>query len=125
MPSTTSGRGSTRTRTRSAQRPSKRIHQIWSQRLGAPILTQPVVATRVTLQHPRRRVDLIYAATEHGLVAAMDAETGRAVWTRELGFNFVSFCGDLPHNHFGITGTAVIDRGRNSIFTMGGNGWLS
>ncbi len=102
----------------------KRIHQIWSQRLGAPILTQPVVAARVTLNHPRRKVDLIYAASEHGLFAAMDAETGRVVWTRELGFNFVSFCGDLPHNQFGITGTAVIDRGRNSIFTMGGGGTL-
>ena len=102
----------------------KAIHQIWSTRLGAPILTQPVVATRVTLRHSRRRVDLIYAATEHGRVAAMDAETGRAVWTRELGYNHVSFCGDLPNHDFGITGTAVIDRGRNSIFTMGGNGWL-
>jgi hypothetical protein len=102
----------------------KAIHQIWSTRLGAPILTQPVVATRVTLRHPRRRVDLIYAATEHGRIAAMDAETGRVVWSRELGYNHVSFCGDLPNHDFGITGTAVIDRGRNSIFTMGGNGWL-
>jgi outer membrane protein assembly factor BamB len=102
----------------------KAIHQIWSTGLGAPILTQPVVATRVTLQHPRRRVDLIYAATEHGRIAAMNAETGRRVWSRELGYNFVSFCGDLPNHDFGITGTAVIDRGRNSIFTMGGGGRL-
>jgi hypothetical protein len=103
---------------------AKAIRQIWSTRLGAPILTQPVVATRVTLRHPRRAVDLIYAATEHGRIAAMHAETGRVVWSRELGYDYVSFCGDLPNNDFGITGTAVIDRGRNSIFTMGGGGTL-
>ncbi|HUO69281.1 MAG TPA: PQQ-binding-like beta-propeller repeat protein [Solirubrobacteraceae bacterium] len=102
----------------------KAIHQIWSTPLGAPILAQPVVATRVNLHHPRRVVDLIYAATEHGRIAAMDAETGRVVWSRELGYNYVSFCGDLPNHAFGITGTAVIDRGRNSIFSMGGNGTL-
>ena len=102
----------------------KGIHQIWSQRLGAPILTQPLVATRVTLRRPRRRVDLIYAATEHGRFAAMDAETGRVVWRRELGFNHVSFCSDLPNHDFGITGTAVIDRGRDSIFTIAGGGTL-
>jgi len=102
----------------------KAIHQIWSTRLGAPILTQPVVATRVTLRRPRRVVDLIYAATEHGRVAAMDADTGRVVWSRELGYNFVSFCSDLPGDDFGISGTAVIDRSRNSIFTMGGGGTL-
>jgi outer membrane protein assembly factor BamB len=103
----------------------KTIHLLWSTRLGAPILTQPVVAARVTVRrHPRRVVDLVYAGTEHGRMAAMDADTGRGVWTRELGYNHVSFCGDLPNHDFGITGTAVIDRGRNSIFTMGGNGWL-
>ena len=78
----------------------------------------------MTLNQPRRKVDLIYAASENGLFAAMDAETGRVVWTRQLGSNFVSFCGDLPHNQFGVTGTAVIDRGRNSIFTMGSGGTL-
>jgi outer membrane protein assembly factor BamB len=112
--------------TENALRPRavKGIHQIWSQRLGAPILTQPVVATRVTLRRPRRTVDLIYAASEHGRIAAMEAETGRVVWRRELGFNHVSFCSDLPNNDFGITSTAVIDRGQNSIFTMGGGGTL-
>ncbi len=57
-------------------------------------------------------MDLVYAATEHGLFAAMDANTGRVVWSRRLGFQHVSFCGDLPDNDFGITGTAVIDHGR-------------
>lgn len=102
----------------------KSIRPIWSTRLGAPILTQPVVASRVVLRNRGRRVDLVYAATEHGRMAAMDANTGRVVWSRRLGYHHVSFCGDLPHRDFGITGTPVIDRGRNSIFTMGGDGRL-
>ena len=77
------------------------------------------------LKHSRRSLDLVYAASEHGLFAAIDAETGRVVWSRQLGFTHVSFCCDLPNNDFGITGTAVIDRGRNSIFTMGGDGTLT
>ncbi len=100
------------------------MHEIWSTRLGATILTQPVVASGVVLRHPRRAVDLVYAATEHGLFAAMDANTGRVVWSRRLGVQHVSFCGDLPDNDFGITGTAVIDHGRRSIYTTGGDGRL-
>jgi hypothetical protein len=100
------------------------IRQIWSTRLGATILTQPVVASGVVLRHPWRSRDLIYAATEHGLFAAMDANTGHVVWSRRLGFQHVSFCGDLPDNDFGITGTAVIDHSRGSIFTTGGDGRL-
>jgi outer membrane protein assembly factor BamB len=100
------------------------IRQIWSTRLGATILTQPIVASGVVVQHPRRSVDLIYAATEHGLFAAMDANTGRVVWSRRLGYRHVSFCGDLPNHDFGITGTPVIDHSRDSIYTTGGDGRL-
>ncbi len=97
---------------------------VWSTGLGAPILTQPVVASRVVLKHPRRVVDLVFAATERGRIAAMNADTGRVVWSRSLRYQHVSFCGDLPNNNFGITGTPVIDRARHSIYTMGGNGKL-
>ena len=100
------------------------IRQIWSTRLGATILTQPVVASGVVVRHPRRSVDLVYAATEHGVFAAMDANTGRVVWSRRLGFQHVSFCGDLPDHDFGITGTPVIDHGGHSIYTTGGDGRL-
>ena len=100
------------------------IRRIWSTRLGAAILTQPVVASGVALEHPRRSVDLVFAATEQGRVAAMDADTGRLVWSRRLGYQHVPFCGDLPHHDFGITGTPVIDRGRHSIYTTGGDGRL-
>jgi outer membrane protein assembly factor BamB len=102
----------------------KSIHLIWSTRLGAPIITQPVVASGVVVRHPRRLVDLVYAATEHGRIAAIDADTGRVVWSRRLGYQHVSFCGDLPAHNFGISGTPVIDRGLNSIYTMGGDGSL-
>ena len=100
------------------------IRQIWSTGLGATILTQPLVASSVVLPHRRRSVDLVFAATERGRVAAMDADTGRVVWSRQLGYQHVAFCGDLPNHDFGITGTPVIDRERHSIFTTGGDGRL-
>ncbi len=100
------------------------IRRIWSTELGAAILTQPVVASGVLLKHQRRPVDLIFAATERGRMAAMDAETGRIVWSRWLGYQHVPFCGDLPGHDFGITGTPVIDRSRHSIYATGGDGRL-
>ena len=103
----------------------KSMRVIWSAGLGAAIITQPVVASRVILRHPRRHlVDLVFAATERGRIDAMNADTGRVVWSRRLGFQYVSFCGDLPNHQFGISGTPVIDRSRHSIYTMGGNGKL-
>jgi outer membrane protein assembly factor BamB len=101
----------------------KSIRKLWQRKLGAPIITQPVVASGVVLGHSRRAVDLVYAATEHGRIAAMNADTGRVLWSRRLNFQ-KSFCGDLPNSDFGITGTPVIDRARHSIYTMGGNGKL-
>jgi outer membrane protein assembly factor BamB len=99
------------------------IRNLWHTKLGAPIITQPVVASGVVLEHPRRVVNLVYAATEHGRVAAMDADTGRVVWSRRLKYQ-KSFCGELPNNDYGISGTPVIDRARHSIYTMGGYGRL-
>jgi outer membrane protein assembly factor BamB len=105
----------------------KSIRLLWSAPLGTAILTQPVVASGVILRHRRHRrrlVDLVYVATEHGRFAAINADTGRVVWSRGLRYLNVSFCGDLPNGEFGITGTPVIDRARHSIYTMGGNGNL-
>jgi glucose dehydrogenase len=87
------------------------IRQIWSTSLGATILTQPLVAA-VVLPHRQQPVDLVFAATERGRVVAMDADNGRVVWSRQLGYQHVGFCGDLPNHDFGITGTPVIDRDR-------------
>ncbi len=102
----------------------KSIRLIWSTRLGAPIITQPLVASGVALRHPQGRVDLLFAATERGRIVAIDAHTGRVTWSRQLGYQHVSFCGDLPNHDFGISGTPVIDRARRSIYTMGGDGRL-
>lgn len=102
----------------------KSLRLIWSTELGAAIITQPVAASGVALPDARGLVDLVYAATEHGRIAALEAHTGRVVWSRRLGYRHVSFCADLPNDDFGISGTPVIDRERASIYTMGGDGRL-
>src|SRR5690348_3229880 len=44
------------------------LHQAWSRDLGAVLNTQPIVAAGVTVAGTPR--DLVYAGSEHGLLAA-------------------------------------------------------
>lgn len=61
--------------------------------------------------------DIIIAATEENNVMALDAETGKAVWSRHLGTPVPLSrlpCGNI--NPLGITGTPVIDMASLTIF---------
>jgi outer membrane protein assembly factor BamB len=95
------------------------LRQLWTVKLGGVIDTQPLLATGVKLS-AYDTADVVYAGTERGRFAAVDASTGRRVWTRELGAAHVSSCTDLPD--YGVTGTAVLDRVRGRVYVVGGNG---
>jgi len=56
------------------------LHQLWSFDLGAVTITQPVIASGVTVNGSP--TDLVYAGTEHGDLVAVDAATGTEVWRR-------------------------------------------
>jgi hypothetical protein len=61
--------------------------------------------------------NMIIAASEENNVAAFDAVTGKAVWTRHLGAPVPLWrlpCGNI--NPLGITGTPVIDIASHTIF---------
>src|SRR5581483_4874433 len=69
--------------------------------------------------------DVIYIATEHATVYALDAETGRIYWQTSLipaggttvsGPNDVS-CGDTG-TEIGITGTPVIDAATGTLYAV-------
>jgi len=54
--------------------------------------------------------DILYVGTENGTFHAVNAATGVQIWSRQLGAEQTS-CSDLPNQQFGITSTAVLDRG--------------
>ena len=70
----------------------------WNVDLGGTITAQPVLAG-----------NLVYAATGLGKVYALDASTGTAVWSVQLGTTSVD-CGDFDQNTVGVIGAPTIDR---------------
>jgi outer membrane protein assembly factor BamB len=93
------------------------LHELWSTDLGATINAQPVLASGVRLESGRH-ADLVYAGTEKGNFAAVDAGTGEVVWSRDLGAPRSPSC----REGYGVTDTAVLDRQRGSVYVVGGDG---
>src|SRR5438876_1111746 len=70
-----------------------RLGQIWSTDVGAVVAASPVLASDVSVDGTA--LDLLYVATAHGDLYALDAATGRVVWLRNLGSQ-VTACSDMP-----------------------------
>ncbi len=98
-----------------------RLGQIWSTDVGAVVAASPVLASDVSVDGTT--LDLLYIATEHGDLYALDAATGRVVWQRNLGSQLTA-CADMPDGVFGITDTPFVDRTTRSLFVVGGDGSL-
>jgi len=84
----------------------------WNVDLGGTITAQPVLAG-----------NLVYAATGLGKVYALDASTGTAVWSVQLGTTSVD-CGDFDQNTVGVIGAPTIDPTNNRIFVVSGDDLL-
>jgi outer membrane protein assembly factor BamB len=94
------------------------LHQRWEVRLGeGNIETQPLVAFDVHMSGGTTR-DIVYAGTSRGQIAAVDANDGTRIWSRKFG----SIHDDACNSEYGIQGTPVIDRNRDSIFFVDGRG---
>ena len=81
--------------------------KLFSTAVDGQVYGQPLVATGV-----------LVAATETNHVYGLDPETGKQLWSRDLGqpWNPVEVsCGDLTPS-IGITGTPVIDRTTNTVY---------
>lgn len=97
------------------------LHELWSFDLGAVTITQPIVAAGVTVNGTAE--DLVFMGTEHGDFYALDMASGALVWQRNLG-SVATACEDIPDKIFGVSGSPVLDRPRNRLFVVGGDGNL-
>ncbi|MFL6606278.1 MAG: chitobiase/beta-hexosaminidase C-terminal domain-containing protein [Steroidobacteraceae bacterium] len=87
------------------------------------VYAQPLYLSNVTISGAARNV--LYVATEHDSVYAVDADTGRLYWQKSLlpaGGSPVSSgtdlsCGDVA-TEVGITGTPVIDAANGTLFVV-------
>ncbi len=95
------------------------LHKLWSFDLGAVSVAQPIFAAGVTISGTPH--DVVYAASEHGMLYALDAATMAVLWSRDLGSQDTS-CADMPDTIFGISGAPTLDRAANRLYVVGGNG---
>ncbi len=83
----------------------------WTAGLGAAVYGQPLVAD-----------GRVFAATEDDRVVALNARTGRVLWSRTIGapltnVDEVAGCGDI--DPLGITSTPAIDLATRTIYVVG------
>ena len=107
-----------RTAAVAAPGPGGRLLRAWASRLGGAVYGQPLVMGGV-----------VFAATERNRVVALNAITGRVLWSRSIGrpltnVDAVAGCGDI--DPLGITSTPVIDASTGTLYVVGevstGNG---
>ena len=94
------------------------LHALWSAPyalLGGEI-GEPVYASGVTIG--TQAVNVLYAASGTGVVAAVNADTGVQIWSKQLG-NVQYTCGTATYT-FGADGTPVIDRSTNRLYVGDG-----
>ncbi len=82
----------------------------WSYDLGGVINAQPLYSDGV-----------VFAGSERGRFAALDAATGTPLWTRNLS-TVDTICADVPDGIHGVSATPVLDPERGTIWVAGGDG---
>jgi hypothetical protein len=90
----------------------------WSAPVDGQLYAQPLYVAGVKVGHASR--DLVFVATEHDSVYALDAATGAQAWRVSLGTPVPSGivgCGDLVPE-YGITSTPVIDAKTATLYVV-------
>ena len=99
------------------------LHLHWTADLGAPITAQVTALSNVAT--PAGSINVIYAATLLGDVYALEAGSGTLIWHNKLGAA-LTLCADFAasQHRIGVIGTPTIDRSRNALFVVSGDGKL-
>ncbi|MGF6600194.1 outer membrane protein assembly factor BamB [Paraburkholderia sp. GAS448] len=95
----------------------------WTTDLGGPILTQPTLAAGVNINGVL--TDVVYAATLQGDMFALNASTGALIWQQHVAPVHTT-CHDFAASggNIGFIGTPTIDRTRNQLYIVSGDGFL-
>lgn len=94
------------------------LHALWATpySLAGGEIGEPVYASNVAIGSQFENV--LYAASGTGLVAAIDADTGKQIWTKQLG-TVQYMCGTGTYT-FGSNGAPVFDRSTNRLYVGDG-----
>ena len=96
----------------------------WTSHLDGSVVASPLYAENVSVDGQTENV--VYATTEAGSVYALDARTGAILWQRQFGEQATT-CDEAQAGvdaDYGFASTGVIDRSRNALYVIGGQGQL-
>jgi outer membrane protein assembly factor BamB len=100
---------------------ARRLSLAWRTNVGGAVNGQPLVVDGIRIG--RRTRNVVYVATEHGRIVALDADTGRVLWRRHVGDRTITpDCQASPDGVFGVTGTMLIDRAAGRLYAVDVNG---
>ncbi len=100
---------------------ARRLGLAWRTNVGGAVKGQPLVADAVRVG--RRLRNLVFVATQHGRVVALDADTGALVWRHRVASRTITpDCQASPDGVFGVTGTMLIDRAAGRLYAVDVNG---
>jgi PQQ-like domain len=105
---------------------------LWQTTLGGVITGEPIVVANVagTSEGP---VDVLYVGDAHADIYAINAGTGKVLWTKTLQSETINGnssdpaqngCFDQPGGVYGIGGSPVADPARNSVYAVDGMGYI-
>lgn len=98
----------------------------WQASLSGPVLTQPLLATGVSINGIKTEV--VYAADLNGEVRAFRASTGATIWSTNVPTKSTSSCppgsATINNPQVGVIGTPTIDKPNDRMFLVAGNGML-
>jgi outer membrane protein assembly factor BamB len=98
-----------------------RLRTAWRAQLPGAILGQPLVVRVVRIGRSVR--DLVLVGTGRGVIAALDAASGRLVWRHRVGARrIMPDCEASPDGWFGVTGTMVIDPDAGTVYAADARG---
>lgn len=94
------------------------IHALWSApyTLSGGMVGEPMYASNVTIGS--QVVNVLYAASQTGVVAALNADTGTLIWSKQLGTAQFS-CNGGTYT-FGSDGAPTLDRANNLVYVPDG-----
>jgi outer membrane protein assembly factor BamB len=106
------------------------LHQLWSMTAGGVFTDEPVLISNVS-GTSSGTADVLYVGDAHANFYAIDAQTGKVLWTKTLQTQVINGdapstkgCFDQPAGTYGIGGSPTVDRRRGIVYVVDGQGNL-
>ncbi len=94
----------------------RRLSTAWRASIGGAVNDQALIADGACR---RRKRDVVFVATDHGNVVALDASSGKRLWRQRVNTRSITpDCAATPDGRFGVTATMVLNRRAGVLYVV-------